>query len=75
MLFNMLGLSVVGIVLLAIFALVGFIIGTFKIPEITTIEFTKKTSGEAIDDVIKRAVIFKMKKRKIYTLKGETKDD
>ena len=71
-LFNAVGLTVVGV---AIFAVLGFIIGTFKIPEITSIEFTKKTSGEAIDDVIKRAFFFKMKKRKVYTLKEDTKDD
>lgn len=74
-LFNAIGLTIVGVVIFAILALLGFIIGTFKIPEITTIEFTKKTSGEAIDDVIKRAFLFKMKKRKVYTLKEDTKDD
>ena len=75
MLFSAIGLTIVGVVILAILALIGFVIGTFKVPEIATIEFTKKTSGEAIDDVIKRAFFFKMKNRKIYTLKEETKDD
>lgn len=77
MIFNAIGLMMVGVAILAILALAGFIIGTFKVPEITTIEFTKKTSGEAIDDVIKRAFFFKMKNRKIYTLKQkeDTKDD
>ena len=74
-LFNAVGLTVVGVAIFAVLALLGFIIGTFKIPEITSIEFTKKTNGEAIDDVIKRAFFFKMKKRKVYTLKEDTKDD
>ena len=45
-------------------------------PEINSFEFTKKTGGENIDDIIKRAIKFKMKKNKIYIYgKGETKDE
>ncbi|MCL2341507.1 MAG: hypothetical protein FWC53_00060 [Firmicutes bacterium] len=48
------------------FVLIGFVIGTFKIPEIPGLKFTEKTGGENIDNIIKRAITFKMKKRRIY---------
>jgi hypothetical protein len=59
---------VVGIVFLAVFALVGFVIGKFKIPTIAGLTFTKKVGDESIDDVILR--YFKFRKNKsiyIYT--------
>ena len=76
----------VGIIILAIFALIGFIIGTLKIPDTNAFEITKKTGGENIDDVLKRLVKFKMKKNRIYVYetnnrkivkdsKGGTKDE
>jgi len=49
-----------------LFVLIGFVIGTFKIPEIPGLKFTEKTGGENIDNIIKRAITFKMKKRRIY---------
>ena len=75
-LFSALKLTMVGIVFFAIFALIGFIIGTFKMPDVATFDFAKKNGGENIDDVIKRFVKFKMKKNKIYVYtKEETEDD
>lgn len=59
-------LTVVGIIIIAFFALIGFIIGTFKIPEIGILKFTKTVGGEGIDDVIKRAIKFKKNGSKIY---------
>ena len=38
-------------------------------PEITKFEFTRKTGGENIDDVIKRALKFRKNGRKIYVYK------
>ena len=57
--FNLLGLTIVGIVAVVLFALIGFIIGTFKIPNLERFDITRKTGGENIDDVIKRAFKFK----------------
>lgn len=45
---------------------IGFLIGTFKIPDTNSFEVTRKTGGENIDDVIMRAIKFKTKKKKIY---------
>lgn len=59
-------LTVVGLVIVGILALVGFAIGTFKIPEIGILKFTKKVGGENIDDIIKRAIKFKKDGNKIY---------
>ena len=69
LLFSALNLYMVGIGFVIVFAIIGFIIGTFKMPEITKFEFTRKTGGENIDDVIKRALKFRKNGRKIYVYK------
>ena len=69
--FSMIGMSMVGLIITGIFGLIGFAIGTFKVPETTAFEITKKTGGENIDDVIKRAVKFKMQKNRIYVYEEE----
>lgn len=73
---RMLGFSMVGLVITVIFAAIGFAIGTFKVPESTAMEITKKTGGENIDDVILRWIKFKKNGNKIYVYKPEeeTKD-
>ena len=73
--FNLLGLTLVGIAVVVVFAIIGFVIGTFKVPNIERFEFSRKTGGENIDDVIKRAVKFKMKKEKLYVYTKEEKKD
>lgn len=72
-LFTLLGLKIVGIVITAIFALIGFSIATFKIPETQNWEMTRKNGGQNIDDVIMRAIKFKMRKNKIYVYEREEK--
>ena len=63
----MLGLGILRYIVIILLALIGFSIATFKIPNTTAFEFTKKTGGENIDDVIRRWIRFKMKnKHKIY---------
>ena len=57
-----------------LYALIGFIIGTLKVPNIEKFEFSKKTGGENLDDVIKRAIKFKTKGKKIYIYKEEEKN-
>ena len=69
MIFSTIGFSMVGLIIMAIFALAGFAIGTLKVPNTTAFEFTKKTGGENIDDVIKRAIKFKRGKKKVYIYK------
>ncbi len=67
--FSSIGWGTFGIIIMALLALTGFVIGTFKVPENTKFEFTKKTGGENIDDVIKRWIKFKKNKNKIYIYK------
>ncbi len=64
--FSMIELGTIGFIIMGIFGLIGFIIGTFKVPDTNAFYITKKTGGENIDDVIKRAIKFKMQKNKIY---------
>lgn len=71
--FSMINLKMVGIAITVIFALIGFIIGTVKVPNIEKFEFSRKTGGENIDDVIKRAIKFKTKGKKIYVYEEEEK--
>ena len=69
------GASVAGIVITVFFALIGFVIGTFKVPEIGSIEFTRKTGGENIDDIIKRYIMFKKNKKRVYVYKEDVSND
>ncbi len=68
---SVLGLTVAGLIMIAFSALIGFLIGTLKMPNLEKFEFTRKTGGENIDDIIKRAIKFKTKGRKIYVYKEE----
>ena len=72
-LFSLLKIDFVGMAIVVILGLIGFLIGTFKIPNSDNFAFTKKTGGENIDDIIKRAIKFqKNKKIYLYTI-DETK--
>lgn len=76
LIFNTLGMQMLGIGTVIFLGLIGFCIGTFKIPDSKKFKLTEKTGGESIDDVIKRWIMFKRKKNKIYVyLKEETKDE
>lgn len=70
-LFNLIGLTMIGIIIAGLFGLVGFCIATFKVPDMKNFELTKKTGGEKIDDVIKRWILFKKNNNKIYVYMNE----
>lgn len=71
LIFNLIGISFAGVIAIGIFGLIGFSIATFKVPDTNSFQFTKKTGGENIDDVIKRGIKFKMQKKKIYVYMPE----
>ena len=81
--FKMCGLTKAFIPLILIFGALGYGIAVLKVPSSNMFEFTRKTGGEKIDEVIKRWFLFKMKHGKIYIYKenllddieGETKDE
>lgn len=72
LIFTIIGLKNVGLIVLGIFALIGYIIGAFKIPTIVGIPVTKKIGGESIYEIILRYIKFN-KNRKIYTNTKEEK--
>lgn len=65
-----LGLTWIGIGLALICAAIGFVIGTFKIPDNNGTELTRKLGGEDIDKAILRWLKFKRKGNVIYTYLG-----
>lgn len=69
-LFSLMGIKIVGIILLAFFALMGYAFGAFKIPTIAGIPVTKKIGGEPVSEIIMRYLKFK-KNRKMYTYTKE----
>ena len=75
LIFSILSMNIVGLICIALLGLVGFIIGTFKVPESANFKITQKTGGENIDDVIRRGIKFKMQKNRIYVYENETDQD
>ena len=68
-------LGKIGLILLGLFAVIGFVIGTCKMPQIDSIKLCRQTAGENIDDIIIRGIKFKLKKNKIYVYAKEEKDN
>lgn len=64
--FSIIGATTVGWVVLAIFAVIGFIIGQVKIPKSNSFDLFKKTGGEYVHEIIIKYFQF-TKRRKIYT--------
>ena len=64
--FSMMNLNIVGIVIVALFALIGFAVTTFKVPNVGILKTTKIVSGENMDDIIKRSILFKKKRNRLY---------
>ena len=73
--FKIMGMVMIGLIIMGILGLIGFIIGTFKMPDTTAFEITRKTGGENIDDIIKRGIKFKMQKNKIYVYQEEKREE
>lgn len=76
-LFLTLGMGVIGTIILFAFAGIGFVVGTFRIPDNNAFGFTKRAGGEKIDEAIIKWYKFKKKKNVIYTYaedKGENRN-
>lgn len=74
--FSILKLKMVGIAVTLFFALIGYAIGMFKIPDTNGFEITRKAGGENIDDIIIRYIKFKKNSKKlyIYTKEGNSNE-
>lgn len=70
--FSLLGMKLAGVIIMGIFALIGWIAGALKIPTIVSIPITKKIGGEPVGEIILRYIKFK-RNRKIYTYTKEEK--
>ena len=70
LIFNAVGLKFLGIILLILFALIGYGVGTIKIPKITGLNFTNNIEGDSIDEIIIRYAKFKAN-RKVYSYTKE----
>ena len=64
-------LGTIGIIIVAVLALIGFLIGTIKVPNSEKYKVTRTVGGENIDDIILRYIKFKKKKNKICITKEE----
>lgn len=72
--FNALGVHMVGVITMAIFALIGYIMGAFNIPTVAGLPFTKKIGGEPLSEIIRRYIVFRMNKKiYVYHSKVESK--
>ena len=65
LIFSALGIQMAGVITMAVCALIGFLIGTVKIPTVAGLPFTKKIGGDPISEIIRRYINFKMN-RKVY---------
>ena len=63
--FAMLNIKMAGIITMAAFALIGYLIGAVKIPTVAGLPFTKKIGGEPLSEIIRRYINFRMN-RKVY---------
>ena len=72
--FSAIWLESVGFYTMVGFGLVGFIIGTVKIPTLAGVPFTKKIGGEPLSEIIRRYIVFRMNRKVyIYCTKEEEK--
>ena len=71
--FNMMGLQMVGVVIMAIFALLGFVFGAVKIPTVVGIPITKKIGGEPLSEIFTRYLKYRQS-RSVYTYVDEKKE-
>ncbi len=70
--FRSLGMNMVGLIIMGVFAFIGFALGALKIPTIVAFPITKRIGGEPIGEIIIRYFKFK-KNRKMYTYTKEEK--
>ena len=71
LLLKALKLQIAGIIIMAFLGIVGFAVGTFKMPNAKGFQLARDTGGEKIDDIILRYIKFKRKNNRIYITKEE----
>ena len=61
------GASLVGIIFVLLFGLIGFAITSLKMPNSSNFEILRKTGGEDIDEILLRLLKFKKGGKKVYS--------
>lgn len=69
------GASLIGLVGILVFGLIGFAIGALKMPNSQNFEIFRKTGGEDIDEIILRLLKFKKRGKNIYLYYTGGKED
>ena len=63
-----------GVFIMVIFALIGFLIGTIKVPNSEKFRVTRIVGGENLDDIILRYFKFRAKGKRIYIQKTKEEE-
>ena len=71
-LFSALGMNFVGIILVIIFAIIGYFIGVLTIPDSPLFGNLRKAGGEKLSDILIRTLTF-FKRKKIYIYRFNNK--
>lgn len=69
------GASLIGMIGILLFGLIGFIIGSLKMPNSQNFEILRKTGGEDIDEILIRLINFKKGGKKVYLYTGGKEND
>lgn len=59
-------MKIVGLIVMGIFAVIGYCIGTIKIPTMGNSKITKNVGGDSIDEIIYHYIMFN-KNKKVYS--------
>jgi hypothetical protein len=73
MILSAIGMGTIGIIIMAAFALIGFSVATFKIPNVGNTKISKNVGGDNIDEIIKNYFLFTQNK-KVYSYALPRKD-
>lgn len=74
-LFSMLKMKVAGIICIAVLSVIGYGIGTIKIPTLSGIPFTKRIGGEPLGEIIIRYIMFVKNKRRYTYIDTKEEED
>ena len=70
----MMSQKLAGLIIIGVLGLIGFGVGAIKIPTLAGLPITKRIGGESIDEIVKRYVMFRVKRKKYsyyYPKEGE----
>ena len=73
--FAILNMSLIGMIGILLFGLIGFGIGSLKMPNSNNFEILRKTGGEDVDEILIRLFKFKRGGKKLYLYTGGNEDE